>query len=295
MNLLDRVEPGDLVLHPFGKAHEAIVAKLPHATHVESGIGYEDYPISPWRIYESNTWMHWHLGRHDGHPLTSKLGSFVCPNYFNPDDWPLGPEKRDPVIAYLARRDGSKGLWVWKDIVKEIYRQDPGTAIRFAIAGQGENGEAWKWVWNELGPARKLVLDCGVLAGHDRAGFLGSAMALLCPTQFTEPFGGACVEALLCGTPVLSSCWGVYTERHDNGVVLCRTLSDYVGAIISFDESESFFVESGATKLDEQVRIREEAINHWGYETVQQCYADTFQTIIAMDRDGWRAGLPTGP
>ncbi|MFZ9903628.1 MAG: hypothetical protein ACO3FT_08235, partial [Ilumatobacteraceae bacterium] len=59
--LKERVQPGDIVLAPFGHAHAPALRDLPNlkagASAVESGIGYYDC-LLPWRIYESEAVRH---------------------------------------------------------------------------------------------------------------------------------------------------------------------------------------------------------------------------------------------
>mgnify|MGYP003349597707 CR=1 FL=1 len=53
-----RIQPGDIVAHPFGVAHAYLGAKFPEARHVEIGIGYTQCAF-PLRI--SPTPLAWRL------------------------------------------------------------------------------------------------------------------------------------------------------------------------------------------------------------------------------------------
>ena len=48
------------------------------------------------------------------------------------------------------------------------------------------------------------VIYMGSVGSTDRNRLLGSALALLHPIQFDEPFGLSVIESMACGTPVIA-------------------------------------------------------------------------------------------
>jgi glycosyltransferase involved in cell wall biosynthesis len=58
----------------------------------------------------------------------------------------------------------------------------------------------------------------GELGGADKAHLLGSAVCLLNPIEWPEPFGMVMVEALACGTPVVATPMGAAPEIVEHGV-----------------------------------------------------------------------------
>ena len=124
--LLERYEPGDIVCLPFGEAHKEAVESL-EVLAVETGIGYPD-SFLPFRIFESYSWKHWTCGRYAASPHNYW---FVCPNYYDILEWPLGQPK--PIVGYFGRICPIKGL----DTVLEVARRFPDT--QFVICGQGED------------------------------------------------------------------------------------------------------------------------------------------------------------
>lgn len=206
------VEPGDLVCHPFGFAH-ATAASTHKGVNVETGIGYPD-TYFPFRVFESQAWLHWHLGRH------SRAGNsyeWVIPNYFVAEDWPVVAAPQDYVL-YFGRLTPIKGCGVVADIAKRM----PNT--KFVLCGQGD-------------PTPFLTSEnieyLPPVTGKARAALLGNARAVLMPTQYIEPFGGVCVEAMLTGTPVLASPFGAFPEliRHGETGFLPRVLMEWVRGI----------------------------------------------------------------
>ena len=91
----------------------------------------------------------------------------------------------------------------------------------------------------DLTLARRVVADvCAahhvtlVPPDHLDALYRG-ALVTVCASRYVEPFGGVAVESMLCGTPVLASPFGAYTETIQQGVSgwRCHTLGDYLAAI----------------------------------------------------------------
>jgi len=73
----------------------------------------------------------------------------------------------------------------------------------------------------------------GELADRDKGDFLRNASALLFPICWPEPFGLVLIEAMACGTPVLSYAGGSAREVIDDGVTgrVVRTLDEALIAL----------------------------------------------------------------
>jgi glycosyltransferase involved in cell wall biosynthesis len=215
----ERVEPGDVILFPFGHAH-APLSRLPWPVPVhllESGIGYYDC-LLPNRVYESEAVRHGVMGREGryGVDLDSSRREWVVPNYYDGDDWPEGPG--GDYVAFLGRLTKGKGL----DVVLRLAAARPD--VRFVIVGQGDP-DPWRGLPNvELRPP---------IVGAERAAFLGHARAIIAPSRYVEPFCGSVVEAALCGTPAIPSSFGAFTETVEQGVtgICCQTPAEWVRAL----------------------------------------------------------------
>lgn len=220
--LRDRLTPGDLVCLPFGHAHAAAIRGLDALAGcgaMETGIGYYDC-LLPWRIYESHAVRHATMakeGRYGVSRETTRL-EFVVPNYYDITDWPLGTGSGD-YFAFMARLTRGKGL----DTVLAMARAWP--SVPFRIAGQGDI--------DQWGPLPANVEYVGVLHDTARAQFLGNARAIIAPSQYIEPFGGAVVEAALCGTPAITSDFGAFTETVEEWTsgFRCTTMRQYINAV----------------------------------------------------------------
>jgi glycosyltransferase involved in cell wall biosynthesis len=240
--LTARVKYGDFIGHPFGPSHVSLLSLFGQACHVETGIGYPDGPMGAFRIFESQAWQHWHWGKHGedhGHG-TNRNYSYVIPNYYDLDEWPIDrPDpKARPYILFMGRLTQSKGVFVLADIIKGWFAKHPKSRLRFVFAGQGE----WAPIkaalaWKSGKSKHKIPLDAleyvGPVVGKARAKLIGRAVASVMPTNFIEPFGGSGVEGMLCGTPLLAVDWGAFTETVQPGIngYRCRTLGDWIAAI----------------------------------------------------------------
>jgi glycosyltransferase involved in cell wall biosynthesis len=82
----------------------------------------------------------------------------------------------------------------------------------------------------------------GEVNAREKAAFLGGAVALLNPLQWAEPFGMSMIEALACGTPVLSTLMGSAPEIVDHGTTgwlrnQWSQLSTYLERITEIDRA----------------------------------------------------------
>ena len=81
----------------------------------------------------------------------------------------------------------------------------------------------------------------GVVGVEERGKLMAGATAVFVPTTYLEPFGGVHAEALLCGTPVITTNFGVFTETVVNGVngYRCDTFQDFLDAVEAIEERKA--------------------------------------------------------
>jgi glycosyltransferase involved in cell wall biosynthesis len=253
--LQSRLKPKDIICHPFGHAHSRLLEIFPNHQHVETGIGYPTTMSDAFHIYESYAWMHVHQGKEN---RGGKNYEWVIPNYFDVDDWEASYEPGS-YLAFLGRITSLKGL----DTIYEIAQRSPWPII---LHGQGD---PTPWTHPNIHYG-------GPISGKKRSEFLKNARAALMPTVFTEPFGGSGVEAMLCGTPLISVDYGAFTETVIDGVTgfRCRTLQDWLDAV---DKADS---------LDRKV-ISETAREKYSLEACGDKYNRVFTDLTNLHEQGW--------
>jgi len=253
-----RVQPKDIICHPFGHAHSRLLADFPSHIHVETGIGYPTLVEGTIRIFESYAWRHYHAGK-DGRQ--GNHYEWVIPNYFEINDWEPS-EAPGQYYAFLGRIDTCKGL----DTLLEIAKHLPEGSPKIVLCGQGDHT---KW-------QHPNIEYRGPISGTARSEYMRNAICSLMPTNFIEPFGGSGVEGLLCGTPLVTTDYGAFTEtvKHGTNGYRCKTLLDWLEAL------------ENVGKLDRKA-IAAEARATYSLEACGARYDDAFKKIHQLYDKGW--------
>jgi glycosyltransferase involved in cell wall biosynthesis len=202
--------PRDIIGHIAGNCAGSLKDRFPHHQHVEWGVGYSGIMHGTHRAFESNAWRSAVLG------TQSALHYYdtVIPNcYFQNEFDEARPH--EGYLLYMGRLIPEKGAAIIHDLMQKV-------DLPLLVAGQGDV--------SLFGPKATPI---GVVHGQKKRELLSGAVALLSPTTYLEPFAGVHVEAMLSGTPVISTNWGVYPETITDNVFgfRCDTLQDFVDAV----------------------------------------------------------------
>lgn len=251
-NLMVRKQPGDIICLTVGDPHRVILEAFPFPEHlvVETGVGYSGV-AAPFRVYESYAWMHTVYGQYMGAMSgDGRVDDAVIPNFFETADFPQGDGQGD-YFLYMSRMTHRKGYGIAVETTRQIGAQ-------LLIAGVGGDSVD-----------EPHVTHVGLANSKLRAELLGGARATFVPTLYIEPFGGVAVESMLCGTPVLCTDWGAFTETvsHGEDGFRCRTIDEFVAGALFVDE------------LDRQ-SIRERAQSRFSIEKIGAEYTRYFQRIV---------------
>lgn len=213
-----RKQPGDFLLCPFGGSHKPVADRHEDMLVVEPGIGYPGGAFAKYRAYESYAILHAYQGQKSMEWASNNFWyEVVIPNYFDLDDFKFSKEKKD-YFLFLGRVNDGKGAHIAQQIADT-------TKTQLIIAGMYDRG-------NENINNSKNVKIVGVVDPKKRKQLLTRARAIICPSTFLEPFCGVQIEAMLSGTPVISSDWGAFAEYNIHGLTgyRCRTFEHFVWA-----------------------------------------------------------------
>jgi glycosyltransferase involved in cell wall biosynthesis len=101
------------------------------------------------------------------------------------------------------------------------------------------------------GPPPALGEYLGIVKPQERARLMGAATAVLTPSQFPEPFCLVAVEAQMCGTPVLCTPWGAFTETVQDGKTgfRCYSVDEFSEAVQHIASLDRFYIRQRAIAL----------------------------------------------
>jgi glycosyltransferase involved in cell wall biosynthesis len=117
-----------------------------------------------------------------------------------------------------------------------------------------------------------LIEFMGEIGDHQKADFLGNALALLFPIDWPEPFGLVMIEAMACGTPVIAWRCGSVPEVVDHGVT---------GFIVD-SHAQAVAATREVLKLD-RARVREVFEERFCAKVMAGRYVDLYWQLLAGD------------
>lgn len=252
----ERIEPTDVVGIIAGRCQQAIADAFGGYRVLEWGIGYSGVLDNSFRCFESHAWRNHVAGlNHDDH---HRFYDTVIPNAFDPDELTFAAN-HDGYALYLGRLIHAKGVQIAIDAAALA-------GIPLVLAGQGDPN-----AFDLKGDVEYV----GTVTGAKKMEYLSRAQALFAPTTYLEPFGGVTVEAMLSGTPAITTDWGGFTETVKHGVSgwRCHTLGEFAEALRLADGVDRSAVAAHAQR--------------YTTKEVAPLYDEWFQRLATLNDDGW--------
>lgn len=253
-----RKQPRDFLLTIGGASQEPVSRLNPDLMCVEYSIGYSG-SFGPYRVFESRAWQHNTYGFQ--HIDDSRFFDTVIPVFFDPAEFQFR-EKKEPFALFVGRLIPKKGLSI-------ACKAAEAAGIPLKVIGHGGD--------------RSLVTNgaeyLGALDMQERNELMSRASVVICPTQYIEPFNCVAVEAQMCGTPVVSTDFGGFTETVEQGRTgyRCSYLGEFVDGIRK------------ASTLDCNY-IRERAIANYSMHNLKHDYQRYFERLMLLWEDaGWNS------
>jgi glycosyltransferase involved in cell wall biosynthesis len=265
----------DIILSTFGSAQREQIGSVDERLNghkgpkvVEMGVGYKGV-WADFKVFESYNWMHfvygWMTKQTEGTPFDTVIHNYYDPNMFQFRD----KNKKEDYALFVARNTYDKGLMDAVESTKAV-------GLKLKVAGQrlGPNGglmvpQAFEYDHVEY---------IGYLDVEKRSEVMSKARVFMLPTKYLEPFGGAAVEAQMCGTPAITTDWGAFPETVVHGVTgwRCRTMPDFIEALERIDE------------IDPKV-CRKWAIDNFSLDVAKKKYEDYYQRVsgVRIGKQGW--------
>jgi glycosyltransferase involved in cell wall biosynthesis len=261
-----RIQKKDFILLIGGVCQKDISDAFPEHIVVEMGVGYKGV-FSKFKVFESYAWMHYVYGLQKFE--NGQNYDVVIPNYFEIDDFPFS-DKKDDYFLFIGRLISRKGAHIAVEATGRLNE-------KLIMAGQGViKRDGHKFSSKELEIDGEHVTHIGTVNELERGKLMSRAKAVFVQTQYIGPFEGVAVEAMLCGTPIITTDWGCFSDYNLDGVTGFRTRTF----------GEILYAMKNVDKLDYK-QIRKYAIDNFSTDRVKYQYQAYFEQLYQLWDKGW--------
>lgn len=258
-----RKEPKDFICTIGGGSQKSVADAHSDLMCIEYSIGYQG-SFSNYRVFESYAWKHATYGFQNIGDI--RFFDTVIPCFYDPLDFEYRKHK-EPFALYVGRLIPRKGVEI-------ACRAAAMAKVPLKVIGHGDES---------------LVTDgaeyLGALPNPARNNWLSRASAVILPTIYIEPFNQVAVEAQMCGTPVIATDQGGFTETVEHGKTGFRC--NYLGEFAHALKPETL------AKLDTQY-IYSRANSKYSIYTVKYQYQRYFERLQLLWNKGFDSEYTSG-
>lgn len=249
-----RKQQKDFICSIAGASQKPVADAHPDMMFVEYSIGYNG-SFSKYRVFESHAWRHCAYVAQNISDI--RFWDDVIPLFYDESEFPYRTEK-EPFALYVGRLIERKGLVV-------ACRAAEAAGLPLKVIGHGDTS---------------LVTHgaeyLGELKSKERNEWMSRAQCVMTPTIYIEPFCQVAVEAQLCGTPVVATDLGGFTETVEHGKTgyRCNYLGEFSQAIHDCKSLDPAY-------------IRARALEKYSISSVAPRYQRYFDRLSLLWGNGW--------
>lgn len=258
-----RKQARDFLLCMWGWGHKPVADAHSDLIVVEPGIGYGSGHFARWRVYESYAIRNAILGAQS--VLQSGFENWyhvVIPNYFDEKDFDFS-ETREDFFLFLGRVYSGKGIDIAYQVCEKL-------GENLIVAGQGALSDCG---YKETDKIKNI----GFADYKMRRELMSKAKGFFLASTYTEPFGGAAVEAMFSGCPIITTDWGVFPEINLHGYTgfRCRTFEQFLWAAKNIHT------------IDPK-KVRQWAVNNFNLTKITEMYEEFWRMVMDVyTGNGW--------
>ncbi len=190
----------------------------------------------------------------------------IIPNGVQIEKYQFNPMvANDAPLVFLGRIERIKGAHIAIEVAKRTGRQ-------LIIAGNyAQEGNDREYFSKEILPHcdGEIIKYIGPVDDVGKNELLGRASALLFPIEWDEPFGIVMVEALACGTPVITFSRGAAPEviKHKITGFICNSLGEMLEAVSNI-------------ALIERISCRRQVEEYFSDQVIIEAYETLYYSCI---------------